>query len=273
MLAAGVIAIAPFVIRIVRGYPILGDCLPSDGCDIQTGIELRFMSLVSLGVNFFFVSWWCFLLTGTYFAYDERKTLMERLFALLHRGRAEDSTLPFLKFESAQNIIVWSKLRTFVVTFKSVELRKCEIILASLVLIFCVIFPFVIINAIHPVASQINSDVLYVISGYSMAALGIYLAYPTVYTALSINDVIEQIKFFLADEKWRLSIRSKVAKSDEKRQQIGFAYTVAKALHKNLVEGDYTFKILGITVDKAFFISLVGAIVAAAASWASTLAG
>jgi len=210
-------------------------------------------------------------LTNTYFIYYERKRLMDRLYAILKQEDATRENVPFLRFNIAHNVIVWSKVRIFLQSFKTVEIRRSETILAIMVILLLMVVPFIIYQHVHPFVSTINSSVLYVISGIGIGFLGIYLAYPVIYTGLMINLVIDRISRFLADEKWRLSVKAEAVKSDQKRDQLRFAYTVTKAQYNNILEVDTTFSILGIKITPALFATLASAVATGIVSWLATL--
>jgi len=264
-------ALVPFFVRIVNGDPFFGNCKSDEDCDTNDNNALRYLAVASFLINFALYTWYIFMLTHTYFIYYERKRLMDRLFAIMKHDESIRENVPYIKFETAHNVIVWSKIRIFIQSFKTVEIRRSEAILATMVLLLLVVVPFVVYQRFHPFVSPINKNVLYVISGVGVSFLGIYIAYPVIYTGLMINLVIDRISTFLADEKWRLSIRGETAKTEDKRDQIRFAYTVTKAQYNNIREVDTTFTILGVKITPALFVSLASAVAAGVVSWIADL--
>jgi len=259
-------ALVPFFVRIARHFPFFGNCLSSESCTEDDNNALRYLAVASFCINFALYTWYIFMLTNTYFIYYERNRLMERLYAILKQEESTRENVPYIKFESAHNVIVWSKIRIFIQSFKTVEIRRSETILATMVLVLSLLVPFVIYQRFHPFVSIINSNVLYVISGVGICFLGVYIAYPVIYTGLMINLLIDKISAFLSEEKWRLSIRAEVAKTEDKREQIRFAYTVTKAQYNNIQEVDTTFTILGVKITPALFISVASAVTAGVVS-------
>jgi len=264
-----VIAISPFFVRAYLGYPLFGNCLPGV-CDADK-IPLIFNTVVSFFLNFTVFSWYCYMLTTTYFTYDERLNLITRLKALLDFESAEAEKVPFLKFETAENIIVWAKLRSFVLAFKSVEIRKIETILACLVIIILTVAAFIIYQRVHPFQSLVNEGVLFILSGLTGLFVGIYLIYPTIYTALLINGIQDDMASWFSDEKWRLAERMDLARNPAKRVEIRKCYWMCVSLHEHMEEIDSTFTIMGIKVTKGFFASILTAVGASLISWISTI--
>jgi len=230
------------------------------------------MSVVSFFSTFVFATWYIWLLTSTYYTYRERLRLMQRLYAMLDDDKAAKAGLPCVNFEVPENIIVWSKIRVYVLAFKNLQMRISEILLFTLLVGFLVCFGFIIFQTINPFGTVINSDVLDIVSGYVGLFLGIYLCYP-VYTALQINNTQGNISKWLAEEQWRLLVRVRVARNADKKPKLEQCYDLTRALAQNIKDVDSTFTILGLAITPTLFGSLVAAILASIASWVSSVMG
>lgn len=274
----------PFGVRVYLGVPFFGTCRPSEKCPPSTNAQLIYMSVFSFLLTTFFLTIYVFLMLDTSHLYTERRQLLDRIEALLRPGDALRLRVPYLHFDSARHIVIWAHIRRFAHAFRLIEFRRVEAFIVSLMLAFAIFVAFIFWQRIVGFAKtelSVNSNVLFVVSGYLVFMVGCYLAYPTAWRCIQINEA--QVRFiqFINAEKWRLEVvkqRTEELASELPTSAISCELNTFKRAQQSLIalstwlnEDEIQFMIAGIVIDKKLLLSIITSGLVAFSTWMSSV--
>jgi hypothetical protein len=295
-------AAIPFCVRLYYGHPFFGACFATEVCsdDAVLNVDLHFMSITSFFTTFGFLTWFLHLLWTSFLVYGERHRLLRRLAVSLadfqtektREGQNKRDRYPVAVLHTTQitDVIVWSKLRVAVLSYKQGEMNKAQVLMSSfLVLIVCVILAVVAFIVVR-IDNDTNETTLNLYAGYSIFIFFLFIVYPLL-NALRINTWNGKLSDFFVDEafrlrskcetvRWARSASSSSSKDalmkprpslvfmEEAKSTLERCHALVKELADYLKQSDnaLALTILGIKIDSKLFASLLTAMIASSIS-------
>jgi len=253
----------PFACRLYRSVDWAGQCdlklveFPGAAdCTEVIQLQTRVMTVSSGLLNFLLGAWLTFLMTGSAYAFAERHTLTQRLIALQSDEDSKKLGVPYLIMDEPLNVVVWSNLGKFIVTFKEVEFRKMEAFIAFILIAIVAFGAGLVYVSNFPFEREMNTAVLLAISFYTVFVCAAFLFLYNFLTAARINGLLSGGVEFLSQEKWRMASLQHY-KPDPKQAE---ALQCLTALQTYADEVDSSFKVLYQTITVPFLATLVAPI-------------
>lgn len=262
-------ACSPFILRYATDKELLGECdADSNVSDPGRCRDNRNLAR-SVTVGAFIVSlpllWWYFTrLFTTYGVFLERARIYSDLTAVLDPEAALEHNLgAYLDMSRPNNVVAWSKLRTFVVSFHRVAVRRVEGLLAAIALFLVMLLPLVIYERVEGWEAEIDSQYVVFVAGILAGLIGIFLLYPILSLGIYINWQSEQWVAFFAAEHWRVTLVAECARGVATRAYHSSAATLCGGMYDFLVRTGEQLTILGVAITTGLVAS-IGAPIAAA---------
>jgi hypothetical protein len=226
---AVVFAAIPFLVRLVEGVVLLGDCrsvsyIHADACTTNENRIFRWIVIQSACFNAWYVYWSVSTLFDTYFTFRDRSRYSARMRQMLVEAdemahpssdaraalESKSCPMPHIKFDHPENVVSWGMVRDYMYNFKHGAHELAEVVTASASIPLVVMLTLIVILRVRGFDSPIDRGIIFAYSAYLMGVMGIFLLYPLLSMGLATNANIEAYTEFLSVESWRLAVSAEM---------------------------------------------------------------